>query len=160
MSKSVEQPRTYDDTVAWLREHGFDVLEAPGTQNRVFLKKNNVSAAIEKSDDDGVKMFARPGYLISGEISKLVDRGYQKFLRTTKAEIPATADHLKAIHDFTEELKEATGMPSLYNESLGTVTDDHLYDRVENRDKPAPERPKRPWEKARAPRATTGKRRA
>jgi hypothetical protein len=151
MAKKLEQPRTYEDTVSWVREHGFDVLEAPGTQNRVFLKKNNVSAAIEKSDDDGVKMFARPGYLISGEISKLVDRGYQKFLRTTKTEVPATADHLKAIHDFTEELKEATGLPSLYNESLGTVTDDHLYDRVEDRDKPAPQRPKRPWEKAARP---------
>jgi hypothetical protein len=148
MAKKLEQPRTYEDTVSWLREHGFDVLEAPATPNRVFLKKNNVSAAIEKSDDDGVKIFARPGYLIGGEISKLVDRGYQKFLRTTKTEVPATADHLKAIHDFTEELKEATGSPSLYNESLGTVTDDHLYDRVEDRDKPAPLRPKRPWEQA------------
>jgi len=157
MAKKLEQPRTYEATVSWLREHGFDVLEAPATPNRVFLKKNKVSAAIEKSDDDGVKIFARPGYLIGGEISKLVDRGYQKFLRTTKTEVPATADHLKAIHDFTEELKEATGLPSLYNESLGTVTDDHLYDRVEDRDKPAPQRPKRPWEKARP---ATAKRRA
>jgi hypothetical protein len=162
MGKKLEQPRTYEDTVSWLREHGFDVLEAPGTQNRVFLKKNNVSAAIEKSDDDGVKMFARPGYLISGEISKLVDRGYQKFLRTTKTEVPATAEHLKAIHDFTEELKEATGAPSLYNESLGTVNDDHLYDRVEDRDKPQPQRPKRPWEQARpkSARPSSAKRRA
>ena len=149
MAKKLEQPRTFDDTLSWLREHGFDVLEAPGTQSRVFLKKNNVSAAIERTKDGGVKIFASPGYLISGEISKLVDRGYQKFLRTSKAEIPATADHLKAIHDFTEELKEAIGSPSLYNESLGTVTDDHLYDRVEDRDKPAPQRPKRPWEHAR-----------
>jgi hypothetical protein len=158
MAKKLEQPRTYEDTVSWLREHGFDVLEAPGTQNRIFLKKNNVSAAIEKSEDDGVKIFAHPGYLVSGEISKLVDRGYQKFLRTTKTEIPATADHLKAIHGFSEELKEATGLPSLYNESLGTVTDDHLYDRVEGRDKPAPQRPKRPWDKPAKP--TTAKRRA
>ena len=75
-----------------------------------------------------------------------MDRGYYKFLRTSKAELPATADHLTAIHQFTEELKEALGATSLYNESLGTVNDDCHYDRLEDRDRPAPERPKRPWE--------------
>src|SRR5205814_6381764 len=70
----------------------------------IFLKKTNVSAAIEKDAKSGeVKVFARPGYLIGGEISKLVDRGYQKFLKTTKTEVPATADHLKAIHQFRSE---------------------------------------------------------
>ena len=147
MAKRVLQ-KNYDDAVAWLRDHGFDVLEAPGTQNRVFIKKLNVSAAIEKTEDGGVKVFARPGYLVGGEIAKLIDRGYQKFLRTTKTEIPATADHLTAIHQFTEELKEATGATSLYNESLGTVTDKHIYDRIEDRDKPNADRPKRPWEVA------------
>ena len=145
MAKNLTE-KGYDDAVAWLRDHGFDILEAPGTQNRVFLKKLNVSAAIEKTEDGGVRVFARPGYLVGGEIAKLVDRGYQKFLRTTKTEVPATADHLSAIHRFSEELKEAIGSPSLYNESLGTVSDDHLYDRIEDQDKPAAQRRKRPWE--------------
>ena len=140
------QQRTYEDAVAWLRDHGFDLLEAPGTNNRVFLKKHNVSAAGEKDEHGGVRIFARPGYLIAGEISKLIDRGYQKFLMTTKSEVPATADHLKAIHDFTEELKEALGGVSLYNESLGTVSDEYVYDRVKDRDLPETKRPKRPWE--------------
>jgi hypothetical protein len=137
---------TYEEAVASLRDNGFDVLEAPGTQNRVFVKKYNCSAAIERDDDGNVRLFARPGYLISGEISKLVDRGYQKFLKTTKTEIPATADHLKAIHEFDQELRHATGVPNLYNESLGSVSDAYVYDRVKDRDKPAGERPKRPWE--------------
>ena len=80
------------------RADGFDVLEAPGASNRVFLKKYNLLAAIERTDDGGVKVFAYPGYLINGEISKLVDHGYQKVLKTTKTEVPATADHLKALH--------------------------------------------------------------
>ena len=147
MAKKNHQQRSFEEVVAWLREHGFDVLEAPGTENRVFLKKLNVSAAIEKETNGGVRVFARPGYLVGSEIAKLVDRGYQKFLKTSKTEVPATADHLKAIHQFTEELKEALGAPSLYNESLGTVSDAYIYDRVEDRDKPEPLRPKRPWEK-------------
>ena len=154
----------FEDAVAWLRDHGFDVLEPAGTTNRVFLKKNSVSAAIEKEPKTGAaKVFASPGYLVSGEISKLIDRGYQKFLKTSKTEVPATADHLKAIHEFTEELKEATGLPSLYNESIGTVSDSYQYDRVENRDSPAANRPKRPWEKAEAAataKSGSGKKRA
>jgi hypothetical protein len=145
MAKKTDQP-TYDEAVTWLRDHGFDILEAPGTQNRVFLKKLNVSAAIEKANDGSPRVFARPGYLISGEISRLVDKGYQKFLKSSKAEVPATADHLKALHQFSEELREAIGGVSLYNESLGTVSDRYMYDRVENRDLPESQRPRRAWE--------------
>ncbi|PYX95930.1 MAG: hypothetical protein DMG71_07630 [Acidobacteria bacterium] len=147
MTTKVEE-RTYEDAVAWLRDHGFDLIEAPGTQNRVFVKKYNVSAAIQKNGDDHVKIFAYPGYLIGSEISKLVNKGYQQFLKTAKAEVPATADHLKALHQFTEEFKEALGLPSLYNESLGTVSEAYQYDRIEDRDKPQAERPKRPWQVA------------
>src|ERR1700716_2424894 len=156
MATKVEE-RTYEDAVSWLREHGFDLIEAPGTQGRVFLRKYNCSAAIQKTDDGGVKIFAYPGYLIGSEISKLVNRGYQQFLKTSKTEVPATADHLKALHSFAEELKVALGLPSLYNESLGTVSESYQYDRVEDRDKKATDRPKRPWEVAGAAAALAAK---
>ena len=144
------QHRSYEDALNWLRDQGFDLIEAPGTPGRVFVKKYNVSAAIQKDGNDGdaVKIFAYPGYLIGSEISKLVNRGYQQFLKTAKTEVPATADHLKALQQFTEELKEGLGLPSLYNEALGTVSESYQYDRIENRDKPEADRPKRPWEKA------------
>lgn len=146
MATKVEQ-RTYEDAVQWLRDHGFDLIEAPGTQGRVFLKKYNVSAAIQKDGDDGVKIFAYPGYLINGEISKLINRGYQQVLKTSKTEIAATADHLQALQRFSEELKDALCLPSLYNESLGTVSEAYQYDRIVERDKPAADRKKRPWER-------------
>ena len=152
------EKRSFDDAIAYLRDHGFELLEAPGTKSRVFLKKHNVSAAIEKDDDGNVRIFASPGYLIGGEIAKLIDRGYQKFLKTTKTEVPATADHLRAIHDFTEELKEAIGGISIYNEALGTVSDAYVYDRVEDRDEPEAARPKRPWDQQPPP--DTARRRA
>ena len=147
MTTKVEQ-RSYEEALNWLRDHGFDLLEAPGTQGRVFLKKYCCSAAIQKNGDDNVKIFAYPGYLIGSEISKLINRGYQQFLKTAKTEVPATADHLKALQQFTEELKEGLGLPSLYNESLGMVSESYQYDRIEDRDKPKAERRKRPWEAA------------
>jgi hypothetical protein len=146
MAKKIK-PKSFEGAVSWLREHGFEVTEAPGTGGRVFLKKYNVAAAIERAPDGGVKIFAYPGYLLGGEISKLVDRGYQKVLKTTKTEVAATADHLTALHEFAEELKEGCGGISLYNESLGTVSAEYKYDRVRSRDLPEDERPKRPWQK-------------
>jgi hypothetical protein len=147
MPKAIEA-RTFEEALSWLRDHGFDVTDAPGTNGRVFLRKNNVSAAIQKADDDTVKIFAYPGYLIGNEISKLVNRGYQQFLKTSKNEIPATADHLKALQTFAEELKMGLGLPSLYNESLGTVSESYHYDRIKDADKAMVDRPKRPWEVA------------
>jgi hypothetical protein len=55
---------------------------------------------------------------------------------------------MKALHSFAEELKMALGLPSLYNESLGTVSESYQYDRIKDRDKPVVDRPKRPWEVA------------
>jgi hypothetical protein len=147
MVKPMES-RTYEEALAWFRDNGFDVTDAPGTTARVFLRKYNVSAAIQKTSEDGVKIFAYPGYLIGSEISKLVNRGYQQFLKTSKNEVPASADQLKALQTFSEELKVGLGLPSLYNESLGTVSEAYQYDRVENRDKAPVDRPKRPWEVA------------
>jgi hypothetical protein len=149
MAKTIA-PRTFDEAVNWLRSHGFELLEAPGTANRIFLKKYKCSAAIEKTQDGGVRIFAYPGNLIGGEIAKLVDRGYQKFLKTSKSEISATAGHLKALHSFSEELKGAIGATSLYNESLGSVSEAYTYDRVKDRDLPDSSRPKRPWQRKRA----------
>lgn len=143
---SKPEPRDYDQVVAYLKEQGFDLLEAPATAHRIFLKKHNCSAAIEKDEHGGARLFAKPGYLLSGEISKLIDRGYQKFLMTSKAEVPASADHLRALHQFSQELKEALGATSLYNESLGTVSDRYQYDRVEHRDEPVAARPAKAWE--------------
>jgi hypothetical protein len=55
------------------------------------------------------------------------------------------ASDLKLIHNFQEDLREALGLTSLYNESLGTVSNQYLYDRVVDRDRGVPVRP---WEQS------------
>jgi hypothetical protein len=78
-------------------------------------------------------LIQKPGWVLNGEISRLVDKGYQKFLKTSKLEIPATADKLRAIHDFSLELDQATGEVVLFNAAMGTTSDVYLYDRVAGR---------------------------
>ena len=78
------------------------------------------------------------------ETGVLVDGGFQKFFRTPSGkEKPALAAELQALHDFEEDLREALGLESLYNQSLGTVSALYLYDRVQDRDRGVP---KRVWE--------------
>lgn len=82
---------------------------------------------------DGVVRVNGPGWVMGGEICRLVDKGYQKFLKNSKLEIPATAEILRAIHEFQQELDQVTGETDLYNEALGTTSDVYAYDRVAGR---------------------------
>src|SRR5271168_4862346 len=127
-----QSPRSFNDVLSTLGSQRFDVAPAQEgakrTPNAVQVRKYGCAAEIAAAPDGTLMVLARPGWLLGGQISRLLDRGYQKFLKTAKLEIPATADHLRAIHEFTEELKEAAGATSLYNESLGTTSDRYLYD--------------------------------
>ena len=102
--------------------------------NAFQVRKYGCAAEIAAAPDGTPEILARAGILLNGEIARLLDRGYQKFFRTSKVEVPATADHLRSLHEFTEELKEAIGGLSLYNESLGTTSDVYMYDRVKGRE--------------------------
>jgi hypothetical protein len=131
-------PRTFNDVLAVLGGQRFDVAPARDgakrAPNAVQVRKYGVAAEIAPAPDGSVEILARPGWLLNGEIARLLDRGYQKFIKTSKLEIPATAEHLRAIHEFTEELIEAAGGTILYNEALGTTSNVYHYDRVKGRD--------------------------
>jgi hypothetical protein len=137
MAKKIAIPN-FTDALASLAGHQFDVSGAKdgsGNGAKAFqVRKYGVAAEIGAAPDGTTMVFKRPGWLLGGEIARLVDKGYQKFLKTTKLEIPAKADILRAIHEFSEELKEAAGATSLYNESLGTTSDRYVYDRVKGRE--------------------------
>ena len=133
-----KQPRSFTDALATLAGHQFDVSaarDASGSGVKAFqVRKFGCAAEIAAAADGTTELLARPGWMLNGVISRLVDRGYQKFQKTPQTEIPATAEHLHAIHEFSEELNEAAGATSLYNESLGTTSDRYLYDRVKGRE--------------------------
>lgn len=135
MSKKASLPsKTFDSALTYFRSHGFDVEETAGVANHVKILKNGCGAVLTRTPNGGAAYVTRPGCLIGGEISALVDRGYQKFLRTSRLEVAATAVHLHALHDFDEELCEAIGTPDYYNLALGTVSDLYLYDRLKGRE--------------------------
>jgi hypothetical protein len=140
--------RSWDDILTELRRLQFDVQPVSGVANQQRVSKYGSAIVIEKAQNAaGLRMVVRPVPVINGEIAQLVDRGFQKFFRTSKTELPATADRLKTLHNFVEELKEVTGSVTLYNEALGTVSDAYLYDRVKGRDLPESQRPIPAWDR-------------
>ncbi len=131
---------TFDERLGNLKQFRMDVQRQGAG---ALVTRDGCGAMVEDLSEGQVKV-GKAGLLVGSEIANLVSRGYQMFLRTPSGkEIPALADHLKKLHAFDEDLREGLGLTSLYNLSLGTTSDDHLYDRVEDRD--APHHP-RPWE--------------
>ncbi len=142
---------TVAEIVQALQAHDFEVTETP---TGLRVSKYGSAAVLyphtgSTMDTAGTVLAyrERPGAWIAGEIARLLDRGYQKFLLVNRYELPATAEQLRAIHRFTEELTLVTGGISLYNESLGTTSDVYQYDRVKGREV-ATATAKRPWELA------------
>lgn len=129
----------FDQTLEILRANGFEVAPYASVQGGSLVSKDGVGAVLAPQGD-GTAMAVTPGTLIRGEVARLLDRGYQKFLKTAQHELPATARQLHAIHQVTEELKQLSGAESLYNESLGTTSDVYLYDRLKGRETVEPAR--------------------
>ena len=140
-----EKPQqwTLESRLANLKQFGFETgRDASG---KALAKRGGCAATVEDTGEGKVNI-GKAGVLIGGEIAHLIHGGYQMMLRTPSGkELPALAEHLTALHSFTEDLREGLGLTSLYNHSLGTTCDDHLYDRVQARDA-AVSHP-RPWEK-------------
>jgi hypothetical protein len=142
---------TFDESLDRLRTHGFEVTAFAGAAGGMLVTKHGVGAvlvAARNVDGNGsgsAALAVHPGVMVKGEVGRLLDRGYQKFIKSSQYEIPASAHQLQAIHAFSEELKQLTGATSLYNESLGTTSDVYLYDRLKGRDA-AESEPSQPWD--------------
>ncbi len=131
---------SFSERVDLLKNAGFVTDKLPDGRFRV--SKQGVAAVI---GDEGKNQpdIEKAGLLVGPEIATLLNAGYQMFLELPNGKrIPATATELKALHEFEEDVKEALGLVSLYNTSLGTTSRKHMYDRVFKRD--AGQQPQ-PW---------------
>lgn len=131
-----ETKLTFSDHLSAARKAGFTV---DGT----LVSRRGIGCVVTESPD-GVPEIGEAGLVIHGEIARLVHGGYQMFFVSRDGhKMAALADHLRALHEFSEDLREALDITSMYNDGLGTVCTSHLYDRVKDRDRGEP---KRVWE--------------
>lgn len=148
MSRKLVKPG-YDQALQILRSQSFDVKPFNGVANGSLVTKHGVGAVLVPgpNSEEPVAFAIHPGAVVRGEVSRLLDRGYQKFIKSSQFELPATAAQLHAIHTFSEELKLCIGGESLYNQSLGTTSDLYQYDRLKGREEESAPAA-RPWELA------------
>jgi hypothetical protein len=110
---------------------GFSVGSTRGV---VRVEKYGCGAEFRKGPDDHYQLTILPTIMVNGQFARLWDAGYQKFLLTDEGvKLPALAKHLQNLRKFNEELRTALGVPTFYNEALGSVSQVSVYDRVKGR---------------------------
>jgi hypothetical protein len=144
-----ERPKslTFEDRMNAARAAGFRTESIGDGKTRVG--RNGIATVLEPGSaasgaDGAVRIVERAGVVMGKEIGTLTDEGFQKFFTTPGGKRkPALAEELREIQNFQEDLREALQLTSLYNESLGTVSNLYVYDRVEGRDSGKHDKP---WE--------------
>ena len=123
--------QTFDGRLGELRTKGFSVAPK-GAGLAVALRDGCVAVLKDLGTEIAIE---KTGVLIGTDIGVLTHGGYQVYFETSHGERRAgTAEQLQALHAFDEDLRQALGLTSLYNEGLGTTNGRHLYDRVRHRD--------------------------
>jgi hypothetical protein len=117
---------------------GFQVGSTGGV---VRVEKYGCAAEFRRTQDNHYQMTILPSILQGGQFTRLWDAGFQKFLLLDDdRRFPALAPQLGNLRLFNEELRTALGVPTYYNEALGSTCRVTNYDRVKGRLDEPPER--------------------
>lgn len=110
---------------------GFSVGSTRGV---VRAEKYSCGTEFRVNPDGRFQLTILPAIMLRGQFTRLWDAGYQKFLLTDEGQkLPAQAPQLGNLRKFNEELRTALGVPTYYNEGLGSVSQVSVYDRVKGR---------------------------
>jgi len=125
------------DQMDALPRAGFAVNSTGGV---VRVERYGCGAEFRRTHDGRFEMTELPSVISVGLFTRLWDAGYQKFLlRSDGKKLPALAAQLVKLRRFNEDLRSVLGLPTFYNEGLGSVCELSEYDRVKGRPGDVPE---------------------
>jgi hypothetical protein len=117
---------------------GFQVSSTRGVMR---VEKYDCGAEFRRLPDGKYQLTILPTIMLDGQFTALWDAGYQKFLITDdRRKVPARAKQLQQMRQFNEELRSALGVPTYYNEALGSTCQITTYDRVAGRPGDVPDK--------------------
>ena len=117
---------------------GFQVSSTRGVMR---VEKYGCGAEFRRMPDGRYQMTILPTVMLHGQFTRLWDAGYQKFFITDdRRKVPALAKQLQQMRRFNEELRSAVGVPTYYNEALGSTCQITTYDRVLGRPGDVPDK--------------------
>jgi hypothetical protein len=126
VNKLFDQP-----TVESISAKGFLVRNSGGV---VRIEKYSCGAELRKTPEGVFQMTEIPCIMMQGQFTALWDAGYQKFLIGHEGKkFPVQVKQLADLRRFNEELRTALGVPTYYNEALGSTCAFSVYDRVKGR---------------------------
>ena len=134
---NVDEPFS-PETLEALPKAGFAVGSTRGVMRG---ERYGCGAEFRRTPDGHFVMTILPTIVMNGNFTRLWDAGYQKFLITDDGrKIPAQSEELVRMRRFNEELRTALGVPTYYNEALGSTCQVTTYDRVAGRQGAVPDR--------------------
>ena len=117
---------------------GFQVSSTRGVMR---VEGYGCGAEFRRVPDGRYQMTVLPTLMLQGRFTSLWDAGYQKFFITDdRRKVPALAKQLQQMRQFNEELRSALGVPTYYNEALGSTCQITTYDRVLGRPGDVPDK--------------------
>jgi hypothetical protein len=120
-----------------LSSKGFLVRSSGGV---VRIEKYNCGAELRKIPSGKFQMTVIPSIMHQGQFTHLWDAGYQKFLLTHEGKkVPIRVNQLSDLRQFNDELRTALGVPTYYNEAIGSTSQYSVYDRVKGRSGDVPD---------------------
>ena len=120
-----------------LHSLGFTVGSTGGVAR---VEKYGCGSEFRRAQDGKYQMTILPSVIVNDQFTRLWDAGYQKFLLFDDGrKLPALASQLGCLRKFNEELRTALGVPTYYNEALGSTCRITSYDRVKGRRADMPE---------------------
>jgi len=123
--------RVTQSQVESLGASGFAVRSTGGVAR---IEKYGCGAELRKTKDGNYQMTELPAVMLEGHFAQLWDAGYQKFLLARDGrKFPVMVEQLTNLRRFNEELRTALGVPTYYNEALGSTCHVSVYDRVKGR---------------------------
>lgn len=126
VNKLFDQPQ-----IESLSGKGFLVRSSGGVAR---VERYGCGAELRKTPDGRYQMTIIPCVMFQGQFTRLWDAGYQKFLLThDEKKLPIRVNQLADLRRFNEELRTALGVPTYYNEALGSTCLVTVYDRLKGR---------------------------
>lgn len=120
-----------------LAAKGFLVRSSGGVAR---IEKYSCGAELRKTPENRYQMTVIPSIMAQGQFTHLWDAGYQKFLLTHEGKkFPIRVAQLTELRRFNEELRAALGVPTYYNEAIGSTCHYSVYDRVKGRQGDVPD---------------------
>ena len=91
-------------TVEKLFAAGFRPIAIPPYENALCVRRGECAALLARVGSSGLRLLAAPTYIVDGNLSVKLRRGKGEVFVWKKKEMEATAERLKELEDFRQEL--------------------------------------------------------